>query len=207
MIQALRKQLVRGVALAALLILSGCSTFNRDWKSAAAKPMPANSVEGRWEGKWHSDHNGHTGGLRALVTKLDSGQYEARFHATYAVVLSFSSTVNLDVRPAGGLQQFSGSADLGKAATAFAWVSLSDFSACLTGSKFLFQHDFSRFDVSLCQSGCLATISLSVDAVQRVGPGFENSFAQRLATSSKATLTRARRCATKARSATVAKCE
>ena len=116
MIQALRKQVVRGVALAALLVLSGCSTFNRDWKAAAVKPMLANSVEGRWEGKWHSDHNGHTGGLRALVTKLDSGQYEARFHATYAVVLSFSSTVNLDVRPAGGLQQFSGSADLGKAA-------------------------------------------------------------------------------------------
>ena len=116
MIQALRKQVVRGVALAALLVLSGCSTFNRDWKAAAAKPMPANSVEGRWEGKWHSDHNGHTGGLRALVTKLDSGQYEARFHATYAVILSFSSTVNLDVRPAGGLLQFSGSADLGKAA-------------------------------------------------------------------------------------------
>ncbi|MEQ2008904.1 MAG: hypothetical protein ABMA26_19150 [Limisphaerales bacterium] len=116
MIQALRKQVVRGGALAALLVLSGCSTFSRDWKAAAAKPMPANSVEGRWEGRWHSDHNGHNGGLRALVMKLDSGQYEARFHATYAVVLSFGSTVNLDVRPAGGLHQFSGSADLGKAA-------------------------------------------------------------------------------------------
>lgn len=116
MAQAMQKRLVPSLALLALMLLSGCSTFSRDWKAAAAKPMPANSVEGRWEGKWHSDHNGHTGGLRALVTKLESGQYEARFHATYAVVLSFSSTVNLDVRPAGGLQQFSGSADLGKAA-------------------------------------------------------------------------------------------
>ena len=126
----------------------------------------------------------------------------ANFHSNDTLRVSIRNSTG-----AGNSQQFSGSADLGKAATAFAWVSLSDFSACLTGSKFLFQHDFSRFDVSLCQSGCLATISLSVDAVQRVGPGFENSFAQRLATSSKATLTRARRCATKARSATVAKCE
>ena len=116
MAQAIQKHLAPCLALVALFVLSGCSTFNRDWKASSSKPMPAGSVEGRWEGKWHSDHNGHTGGLRALVTKLDSGQYEARFHATYAVVLSFSSTVNLDVRPAGGLQQFSGSADLGKAA-------------------------------------------------------------------------------------------
>ncbi len=116
MILWLRKLLVRGLALAGLVLLSGCSTFNRDWQASATSLTPTNSIEGRWEGKWLSDHNGHGGGLRALVRKLDSGQYEARFHATYATVLSFTSTVNLDVRTEGGLQQFSGSADLGKAA-------------------------------------------------------------------------------------------
>ena len=47
--------------LAALLVLSGCSTFNRDWKAAATATAPTNSIAGRWEGKWVSDHNGHNG--------------------------------------------------------------------------------------------------------------------------------------------------
>ena len=114
MIQALRKQVVRSVALAALLVLSGCSTFNRDWKAAVAKPTPADSIEGRWEGQWLSDHNGHHGKLRALIRKLDSGQYETRFHAKYAGVLSFGMQSKLDVKPAGGLWQFSGEENLGK---------------------------------------------------------------------------------------------
>ena len=97
-----------------MLASVGCSTFNRDWKAAAGQP--AEGVAGRWEGKWHSDHNGHSGGLRALVRKLDNGQYEARFHATYATVLSFSSKVDLDVRHTGAEQTFTGTADLGKAA-------------------------------------------------------------------------------------------
>ena len=114
MIQALRKQAVHGVALAALLVFSGCSTFNRDWKAAAAQPTPTDSIEGRWEGKWLSDHNGHHGKLRALIRKLDSGQYETRFHAKYAGVLSFGMQAKLDVKPAGSLWLFSGEENLGK---------------------------------------------------------------------------------------------
>lgn len=113
MIQALRKLVAGGVALASLLVLSGCSTFNRDWK-AAGGPAPANSIEGRWEGKWLSDHNGHNGQLRALIRKLDNGQYETRFHARYGGLFTFGMQANLDVKPAGGLWQFSGEENLGK---------------------------------------------------------------------------------------------
>lgn len=113
MTQALRKQFVRGVALAALLVLSGCSTFNRDWQ-AAVNPNPAGSIEGRWEGKWLSNHNGHSGRLRALIRKLDNGQYETRFHAKYGFIFSFGMQANLDVKPTDGLWQFSGQEDLGK---------------------------------------------------------------------------------------------
>ncbi|PAW89145.1 MAG: hypothetical protein B9S33_03845 [Pedosphaera sp. Tous-C6FEB] len=114
MIQALWKRFVRGVALAALLALSGCSTFNRDWTAAAVNPNPANSLEGRWEGKWLSNHNGHTGRLRALVRKLDDGRYETRYHANYGFIFSFGMQANLDVKPAGGQWLFSGQEDLGK---------------------------------------------------------------------------------------------
>ena len=115
MIHALRKQFVVVVSLAALLLGSGCSTtFNRDWQAAAAAPAPTNSIEGRWEGKWLSDQNGHNGRLRALIRKLDNGQYETRFHAKYAGILSFGMQVKLDVKPADGQWQFNGAEDLGK---------------------------------------------------------------------------------------------
>ncbi len=115
MIQALRKQVVRGVALAALLVLSGCSTFNRDWQAAAADRTPANSIAGRWEGKWLSDQNGHSGKLRALIRPLDNGQYEARYHANYGFILSFGMEAKLNVKPvADGQWQFSGAENLGK---------------------------------------------------------------------------------------------
>ena len=114
MIQALRKQVACGVALAAVLVLSGCSTFNRDWQAAAATPTPANSIAGRWEGKWVSDHNGHSGKLRALIRPLDNGQYEARYHAKYGFIFSFGMAAKLDVKPAAnGLWQFSGAENLG----------------------------------------------------------------------------------------------
>ena len=114
MIQALRKQVVRGVALTALLVLSGCSTFSRDWQAAAAKPTPANSIAGRWEGKWVSDHNGHQGQLRALIRPLDNGQYEARYHAKYGGIFSFGMETKLDVKAAAdGPWQFSGEENLG----------------------------------------------------------------------------------------------
>jgi hypothetical protein len=117
MIFASWMQLVRGVAVVALVLLSGCSTaFKRDWQAAASAPVPANSIEGRWEGKWLSDHNGHNGQLRALIRKLDNGQYETRFHAKYGGVFSFGMETRLDVQALPeGQWRFSGAEDLGKA--------------------------------------------------------------------------------------------
>src|ERR1051326_2514748 len=39
------------------LLLGGCSTFNRDWKAAAAATTPGDDVQGRWLGRWLSDVN------------------------------------------------------------------------------------------------------------------------------------------------------
>jgi hypothetical protein len=114
MIQALMKQVTRGVALAGLVGLTGCSTFNRDWQAAAASPAPTNSIAGRWEGQWVSDHNGHNGRLRALIRPLDNGQYEARYHAKYGGIFSFGMAAKLDVKSAAdGQWKFSGVEHLG----------------------------------------------------------------------------------------------
>ena len=64
-----------------LFIAAGCSSFDRDWKQAAGQEFEG--MEGRWIGRWHSDHNQHNGVLRCLVTKKEDSTYFTRFHAKY----------------------------------------------------------------------------------------------------------------------------
>ena len=97
--------------LLGLLAVSGCSSFQREWKQAAAGP-PA-GLEGRWSGVWRSDANGHTGQLRCLVTRAEDGAYRARFHARYEKIFTFGYTVALQVRQPGDHFQFTGDANLG----------------------------------------------------------------------------------------------
>ena len=111
---SLRKWATHGVALLVVVGLSGCSTFNRDWKAAAARLTPTDSIEGRWEGRWLSAHNEHSGSLRAIVRKLDNGQFETRYHAMYAGVLSFGMQMNLTLVPTNGGWTFSGEENLGR---------------------------------------------------------------------------------------------
>ena len=67
----------------AALVVTGCSTFDRDWKRAALAPAPPASIEGRWEGTWLSDFNSHTDAMRCLITRGANGLHQARFHAMY----------------------------------------------------------------------------------------------------------------------------
>lgn len=106
------------LALAVLLPLlgtTGCSTYQREWRAAAAAPVAPGSIEGAWDGMWLSDHNGHNGRLQAILTKVDADTYEARFKARYMTILSFSQTTLLKARPGTGRLEFAGENDLGKA--------------------------------------------------------------------------------------------
>lgn len=92
------KWIVGLLLLGLAAVMSGCSTFNRDWKKATAEPFPSGDIAGAWEGHWISEVNGHNGRLRALITKDAPGKYNARFHAKYRRVLSFSYAVPLDAQ-------------------------------------------------------------------------------------------------------------
>ena len=101
-----------GVALLLALLSSGCS-FDRAWKVAATTPVPANDIQGRWQGTWVSEANAHTGKLRCLVTRLEDGKYQARYHAKYRKILGFGYTAALDTTQTNGSFKFTGEADLG----------------------------------------------------------------------------------------------
>ena len=111
------RQIAQGIGIAlAILMLGGCSSFNRDWKQAAVQTPPADDFSGRWEGSWQSEANGHNGELRCLVTKVNDSTYDARYRAKYKKILSFGYTVPLRVQKVGETYKFSGEADLGKLA-------------------------------------------------------------------------------------------
>jgi|SRR3954467_4382377 hypothetical protein len=104
------------MGVAAVLLLGGCSSFNREWSAALKQPVPASDLSGPWEGHWTSDVNGHNDKLRCLITQKSPDQYNATFHATYKSIFHFSYTVPLQVRKHANSFVFSGEADLGKMA-------------------------------------------------------------------------------------------
>ena len=111
-----RESIMRGcAALAALALLSGCSSFNREWRAAGKQPA-LNGLVGRGEGHWISYVNGHNDKLRCVIKEQGANSYTADFHATYKHVFHFSYAVPLTVQQQGNNFVFSGQADLGKLA-------------------------------------------------------------------------------------------
>jgi len=99
----------------ALALVCGCSTFNRDWKNAGQQSA-SSLIEGRWDGKWLSDVNGHTGRLRCLLSRETDNRFQARFRATYWKVFRYSYTVSFQFEERDGAWHFTGEENLGKLA-------------------------------------------------------------------------------------------
>lgn len=97
----------------ALLLTAGCTSYNHQWKEAAAWGPSEDAFEGRWEGSWLSDHNGHSGRLRCIVSKKGEDSYEANFQAKYRKVLTFRYPVMLHTTRDGTNTTFLGEANLG----------------------------------------------------------------------------------------------
>ena len=81
--------------------------------TSAARPSSAAELAGCWEGCWVSNTNGHTGKLRATITKVDESRYCAHFSGNYQKILPFSYRVLLSVKQEGDTIKLEGSKDLG----------------------------------------------------------------------------------------------
>lgn len=108
-------RLLNFAAILALLLLCGCSRFNRAWNQAGRNPTPPDSIEGRWEGRWLSDHNGHTGKLRCVLTRTSdsTNTYTAHFRATYWKIFRYSYKAEFPFESQHGVWHFTGSENLG----------------------------------------------------------------------------------------------
>jgi hypothetical protein len=116
------RHFLRFALLGWTLVLSACSSFNRDFKAAAAMaPAPARKAEpfgGPWAGRWVSEKhrlpNGAEagGGLRCLFTKTDDTHYRAHFRATWLCFVS-GYEVTFQTQRRGQVLFFEGEQDLG----------------------------------------------------------------------------------------------
>ena len=94
-----------------VILASGCSSFHRHWKEAAATDH--SGLTGAWDGSWISEASGHRGRLRCLIQQQSSTHYLAWFRANYAGLLNFGYRVPLEVTSSADLQTFQGKANLG----------------------------------------------------------------------------------------------
>jgi hypothetical protein len=109
-----------------VIVLTGCSSFDREWKQAASGEE--SGLTGRWQGTWVSEVNAHHGQLRCVVTQTNGPEYLAHFRATYQAVLHFSYNVNLQAEKEGDAFQFQGEADLGWAGGIYHYAGRADGS-------------------------------------------------------------------------------
>lgn len=105
---------LRFLLLIPVLLLPACTGFPRGW-SEAKRSAPADPVSGAWMGTWRSTANGHTGGLRAVATKLSDNTWNFRYRASWAKILCAGFSLDATVKPEGqGGWTVSGSKNLGK---------------------------------------------------------------------------------------------
>jgi len=94
-------------------IFSRPAKFEREWRRLEAVPQFTTGIEGRWQGEWLSKHNGHHGQLRCILSAQGNGEYNARFHATYARILRVSYRVALHGHKSAQGVDLNGETDLG----------------------------------------------------------------------------------------------
>lgn len=109
----LSRSLVAGLMLLSLTS-SGCvCAFQREWSQSRETGVCTDNLAGLWEGTWESGYNGHTGKLRAIITRCDNGQYHAWYFATFAGCIPYAYETTHSATEQDGVTYFSGVQDLG----------------------------------------------------------------------------------------------
>ena len=137
----------RRTLLLSVILAGGCSSFDREWKSAANAPNGSTDMSGRWHGAWVSQTDGHTGNLLCVITEPSENRYRAHFKATYWKFFVFEYVLNLDASPpANGSVPFAGKENLG-------WLAGGDYhydgsaNASYFQCRYSSKYDFGTFTI------------------------------------------------------------
>lgn len=112
-----RKTAIFSIALAVLacslvvFATSSCTGYKKRWDTALTGTY--HGMDGPWEGTWKSSKNGHTGGLKCIVTPLGEDQYEFDWWASWGK-LSADYQITSVSKPEDGYHLLVMDFDLGK---------------------------------------------------------------------------------------------
>lgn len=95
----------------ALALLCGCSHFDQEWQAAGARPQTG--IEGRWQGKWVSEVDGHSGAIRCAIRRNGPNTYLASFDGSFWKVFRFSYDAPLHGQTFQGQAELAGEQFLG----------------------------------------------------------------------------------------------
>jgi hypothetical protein len=105
--------MVRAISHVLAALVNNATDFKQRWSQRAPPPAASNGLQGRWQGEWVSEANGHRGALRCLLARGETGDYSATFHAIYAAILRVCYTVPLRGQWGEGRLKLAGDHDLG----------------------------------------------------------------------------------------------
>ena len=78
---------ILAAAILSVALLTSCGSFEKKWTESvtAYESGAVKSPEGPWKGSWTTKTNGHTGGLRAIVSESEKkpGELDFHYHATW----------------------------------------------------------------------------------------------------------------------------
>ncbi len=120
-------------AAALALSLSSCGTaYRSEWNAARTGTHAPGSIEGAWEGSWHSDVNGHTGKLWCLIKDGSPTERTFAYRATWGHFLSGGFSAKHNLQKAGEATAFKVDHPIGKLGTFHAKgkIQADKFAAC-----------------------------------------------------------------------------
>jgi hypothetical protein len=110
-----RLSLIRSVSHTLAALFNSSADFRREWKRYDAASR-GGGIEGRWQGEWISEVNGHHGELKGAITKSPPAGYKSVFQATFSKILHVCYEVVLSAREQEDAVELEGQADLGRLA-------------------------------------------------------------------------------------------
>jgi len=106
-----RVQSLNGLLAAVILLATcGCSNIDQQWQAAGDHPK---GIEGRWQGIWKSEQDGHSGALRCVIRQTGPETYDCLFNATFWSIFRFTYEAKLTGRAVGEQVYLMGDQDLG----------------------------------------------------------------------------------------------